>query len=468
MTYGTDKLQDPHEFETEFGRVLNGLKYPRLLVIFDNLDRVTHDKALEVLSTIKTFLEPKDTENKKKEVVFLIPCDAPAIKSHVASVYKTEPNYAAFDPDEFLRKFFNTIIWIPDFIPSELESFARNMLKKTKAKDLDDDKVAWIITKAFRENPRQVVQFTNILLANYLLVKEREKGGDLPKDFAKTNIAQLAKYLILSELFPGEMDELRNNKISNLAEVKISDLTTKHKDLFMKFRGETPDIPIENLRIFFSLRHSDHEKSFSGIDSFITLLEDKKIEDARKYFEKLDFSKPEKIDDFSQVIKDELGNKTNPVSAVNLIGSLLTLLDEKKIFLNPTAYTEINNKLSGVGLKFIHFIDPAILDRQLLVPHPDYRQAIVTQWIESIEDDLSHKTNYQLTEGFIKSVFGVFAEHNNYLDSALLEKVQAILTTHLTANIEIAEIVTKDADRQKRFVSPEYIRASLSRYLREP
>jgi hypothetical protein len=70
----------------------------------------------------------------------------------------------AFDPDEFLRKFFNTIIWIPDFIPSELEAFARARLKETGVPLLDNDYVAWIITKAFRNNPRQIIQFTNILL----------------------------------------------------------------------------------------------------------------------------------------------------------------------------------------------------------------------------------------------------------------------------------------------------------------
>lgn len=224
VSYGADKFSDPHEFEEEFGRVLRALRHPRVLIIFDNLDRVMHDKVVEVLSTVKTFLEPQDIAEEKREVVFLVPCDAKAIKQHLSSVYnpadKAGTNHA-FDPDEFLRKFFNTIVWIPDFIPSELEAFARSRLKETSVSLLDDDYVAWIITKAFRNNPRQIIQFTNILLANYLLVEEREgENKDFPTGFLKENVPQLTKYLILNQLFPDEMDTLREKKVLDLNEVE--------------------------------------------------------------------------------------------------------------------------------------------------------------------------------------------------------------------------------------------------------
>ena len=87
--------------------------------------------------------------------------------------------------------------------------------------------------ESFRENPRQIVQFTNILLANYLLVKEREGKGDFPDGFAKANIAQLTKYLILSELFPEEMEALRDMKVLDLEDVKEGELTTKNKKVLL-------------------------------------------------------------------------------------------------------------------------------------------------------------------------------------------------------------------------------------------
>ncbi len=464
VTYGVDKLQDPHQFEAEFGRILGGLKNPRLLVIFDNLDRVTHDKSLEVLSTIKTFLEPKDIEDKKKEVVFLVPCDARAIKSHVANVYKSNEGDTPFSPDEFLRKFFNSIIWIPDFIPSELESFARASLQSTKVLDLEDDRVAWIITKAFRENPRQIVQFTNILLANYLLVKEREGKGDFPDGFAKANIAQLTKYLILSELFPDEMEALRDAKVLDLEDVKENELTTKNKKGFIKFLGETQqDIPIDNLKIFFTLRRSEQEKKLPGIESFISLLEDKKVDEAREYFDKLgDFSNPQTQDDLSQVIKTELENKTNPVSAVSLIGTLLAILSEKNIALSDTAYGEINNKLTVLCLKSLHSITPAVLDQQILASFSTYRSTIVKQWVEVLEDRVEGKGVYQVTDAFTNDVLRVFADHPEYLDTTLLNQVKKLLHEKLAANSEVTDIFIKDSKIQKIYLTPEYVRAIFS------
>lgn len=463
VTYGVDKLQDPHQFEAEFSRILGGLKNTRLLVVFDNLDRVTHDIALEVLSTIKTFLEPRDIEDKKKEVVFLVPCDARAIKSHVANVYKSNGGETPFSPDEFLRKFFNSIIWIPDFIPSELESFARASLRRTKASDLEDDRVAWIITKAFRENPRQIIQFTNILLANYLLVKEREGKGDFPEGFAKDNIAQLTKYLILSELFPDEMESLRDMKVLDLEDVKEDEITTNNKKGFFKFLSETQqDIPIKNLRILFTLRRSEQEKNFPGIESFISLLEDKKTEDARKYFDKLgDFSDPQVRDDFSQVIKTELENKTNPVSAISLIGTLLTILSEKNITLSNTAYGEINNKLTSLCLNSLHTVAPGVLNQQLLTPIAGYRYTVVKQWIDVLIERLNNTATYQVTDTFINEVLNVFAENPGYLDATQLARVKKLLYQKLAANSEVGDIFVKDSTRQKTFLTPEYVREAI-------
>ncbi len=105
-----EKFQDPIEFENSFHNILNNLteKVDKIVVVFDNLDRVSGMKAVEIISTIKTFLEPVDKNIEKKDVVFIIPCDAVAIKKHLESVFEIKDKLYA---DEFLRKFFNTIIF---------------------------------------------------------------------------------------------------------------------------------------------------------------------------------------------------------------------------------------------------------------------------------------------------------------------------------------------------------------------
>ncbi len=460
-TFGQDRFKDPHQFEQEFSRILRHLVHRKIVIVFDNLDRVTQEGALKVLATIKTFLEPKDIENKEKDVIFLIPCDAGAIRKHIAGVYAINAKSSPFDPDEFLRKFFNAILWIPEFIPEELEAYARSSLRETKVVDLDNDKVAWVITKAFRENPRQIIQFINILLANYLLIKEREgTEKDFLPGFLPDNIAQLAKYLILYELFPDEMEKLRKDKVLNLQEATTRELETCKKDEFLNFVKETElDIPIANLRIFFTLRRSEHEKRFPGIESFIAFLEDRKEEEAQKYYAQLkDMNKEEKIEAFSHVIKMELENKTNPVSIASLIATLLSVLDFHKVKLTATAYGEIYNKLAGPAKSYIHTIKTYVLSRQLLKPYAQYRNVIIEQWIDVLDNQTQDKPSYKIDDKFVTDLLVIFGEQPTYLNAKTLQKLKEILAkARYSQNTLINETIIKNSDLQKRLITPAYI-----------
>jgi hypothetical protein len=463
VNYGVDKFADPHQFEEEFGRILCGLKNPRVLIIFDNLDRVMHDKVAEVLATVKTFLEPADLANNQKEVIFLVPCDAKAIKQHLSSVYGSSDPSAkhTFDPDEFLRKFFNTIVWIPDFIPSELESFARSQLKETNVELLDNDYVAWIITKAFRNNPRQVIQFTNILLANYLLVVEREgENKDFEVGFLKNNIPQLTKYLVLNQLFPEEMDALREKKILDLSEVTPEDLNNiSTKKAFLSFVEQTKNIPITDLRAFFTLRRSDQEKKFPGFSSFIALLEDSQVDDSKKYFAQLgDFSQADFVSNFSQAIKEELEGKTNPVSTINLIHTLFAILGENKLILTSTLYEEIDHILSDRCKDQLHTISPDAMDEILLGNTPAYRGHIITQWLKVAEDVLSGANKFKSNREFVTEVFSLFAKRPDYLNATQNKKAQQLLANNLAGDVPIAKTLAASPDAQTKILDGEYVR----------
>ena len=464
-TFGADKFEDPHEFENEFVNILAQLKNPRILVIFDNLDRVTQEKVAEVLSTIKTFLEPEKSR-VNKDVIFLIPCDARAIKEHLSNTYGSSSNYT-FDADEFLRKFFNTILWIPDFIQSELETFAKDRLKETKVDVLSNDYVAWLITKAFRNNPRQIIQFVNILLANYLLVQEREGDGkDFPPDFLKDNIPQLTKYLVLNQLFPDEMEVLREQKLLNLEEVKEDDLKdTKSKDAkktraeFIKFIRETPTIPISNLRIFFTLRRSEQEKQFAGFDTFVALLEDLQLEESEKYFSQLgDFSQPDLIEAFSQAIKTALVEKINPVSLINLIYSLFNILDKNSLTLSSTAYEEIHNTLRDKCQEQIPLINPSLMDRVFLEKYAQYRAPVISQWVNVVETYAGGDRS--ISKETLDGIIGVFVRHPEYLTGQEATRFKTALSgSELPKDVEIAKIFLENEDAQKTFLGNPYVKA---------
>lgn len=456
-SFGVDKFEDPHEFEEEFANILKALNHPRIVIVFDNLDRVTHDKVAEVLSTIKTFLEPGDIEDDKKEVVFLVPCDARAIKHHLANLYGSTDKFT-FDSDEFLRKFFNTIVWIPDFIPVELESLAKDSLHDTKVPTLDNNYVAWIITKAFRDNPRQIIQFVNILLANYLLVAERQGDDkDFPADFLADNVSQLTKYLILNQLFPDEMDILREKKILDLEEVKSTDLPTKKGDEFIKFTKETKNIPIPNLRIFFTLRRSEQEKKFPGFESFITLLEDRKTTEAKEYLDKIgDITDSVVVSDFAQAIKTEIENKTNPVSLANLISTLFTIIGENNLTMSGPLFQEISSILIGICKEQLHLISPKSVNDILFTLYASDRSALVSQWITALEGMVANDSHYPLNRSFITEVFDVLTANPQFLDATQTPKIQQLLTSNYPRDIEIAQMLIRTDVAQKKIGSAQY------------
>jgi len=456
-TFSIDRFRDPYEFEKEFVRIIKNLVPRRILIIFDNLDRVTRDRAIEVLATIKTFLEPKDIEITEKETVFLIPCDVEAIKTYICSLYKIKGQKRPFDPDEFIKKFFNSIIWIPDFIPSELESYTADRLKETDVGDLDKDVVAWIIAKAFRENPRQIKQFINLLLAHYLLIKERSgKGKDFQEDFLLNNTPQLTEYLILNQLFSEEMQELRNEKIWNLEEVNKEILQTGEAAKFLKFIDETKQIiSLKNLRIFFTLRRSEEEKEFPGIEEFISFLKDRKEEEAKKFLNNIKDFKNRK-ESFGRIIKGALESERNPVAATNIINTLFVSLNSIGQSLDKTVYGEVCTRLTSSSKEYLHTTSPSELTSQLLSPFPEYRSSIIKHWVVILEDQKNSPPKYQVDNKFLEQLFKIMVENSDWF-YGYQERIKKVLAEKFTQEMYIAELFSKKEEAQKAFISPDYI-----------
>ena len=363
-----DKFKDPHEFEDEFRRLIKyGLSSRKLVIVFDNLDRVSGEKAVEIITTIKTFLEPIDKELTKKSITFIIPCDDKAIKRHLKKSlgygkYKEGFNKYA---DEYLRKFFNTIIWIPEFYETELEDHAYNELQKTKIPAFNDLILAGLIVKVFDQNPRQITQFVNILLSNYLLMKKREEN--LSGFNIDSNVSQLAKFLLLKQRFPDILDNYRQALCFNLEEDIFSDAEKSAKfeieqDRVIKFRSFqrlTNFIRIENLDLFFKFRLTKFEEQFENSAKLIKLIESNEIEliinseinskeesklvDNKAYLDTLDLEN--KIVGFSNIVKEKIQKNIYPVYVIQFIDSVFHLTKKYELKLNTETYRVIYQKL---------------------------------------------------------------------------------------------------------------------------
>lgn len=114
-----ENFSNSYEFEAEFKRILQFIQITdKLLIVFDNLDRVNESVMKEIFGSIKTYLEPKNQKNTK--VLFLIPCNEDSIKK----CYKEDHS--------FLEKIFNVSLTMPSLHANDLDSFTKKILEDTE------------------------------------------------------------------------------------------------------------------------------------------------------------------------------------------------------------------------------------------------------------------------------------------------------------------------------------------------
>src|SRR3989344_9339385 len=73
-----ERLNSPEQFEALFKLILKKVA-KKVVIVFDNIDRVQGDAAIKILSAIKAFLDPAGVVG----LVFIVPCDSEAIISQI-------------------------------------------------------------------------------------------------------------------------------------------------------------------------------------------------------------------------------------------------------------------------------------------------------------------------------------------------------------------------------------------------
>lgn len=391
-----DKFSDPAQFEKEFIFIVDSLneKTKKVLIVFDNLDRVTEGKAVEVLTTVKTFLEPKLKNHEENvTIIFLIPCDNEAIHKHIKNMYflKTNnhnnlSNLKDPESEEFLNKFFNCKVTIPDFVPSEFEQFALKQLERSgipqfqENTDVKND-VAWVIVQAYRNNPRRIIHFINDLSALYILLLYRVETGEFDLTFINENLPQIAKFLVIEKKFPECLRAMISEGYANPEHYVVKpQFSIDRGRKFKEFVDSTRDIPIRNIFLFSRLRLSESEKKIPGIHYLFQLMEQSNLEEILKYIEQNNLIDNES--DFSNALKDELENKKIHQTKVQFIKSLFHIKTNTKINFSNTLYTTIYNKIDE-DYNILSEIHPSLVHGSLVVPKPihDRVSRIVGYWI---------------------------------------------------------------------------------------
>ena len=157
------------------------IKYDKLIISIDNIDRCNKEHSMRLLSATKNFMEFCDC-------IFIIPLADSAIFSQLAETYSEK------ESKEYLRKFFNSTIRLNEYSQNDIYDYTYNLIKKNfNFEKTIQSRLAHLISQGFTNNPRRVIHFLNNLKTEISIYKNLE---DEPGQLS-TNILYVAKILII-------------------------------------------------------------------------------------------------------------------------------------------------------------------------------------------------------------------------------------------------------------------------------
>ena len=150
--------------QLKFKEVVTSHQDRKVLVILDNLDRLTGDTAVEALAEIRSFVE-----FDKSRCLFLVPLDREALERHLRRTMGGDDRSAR----DYLDKFFNLDVILTKPVTSDLRAWTRDDLLKGLFPDVDSSvlsRVAEYAAAAAEGSPRATKRILNgVYTRAYLL-----------------------------------------------------------------------------------------------------------------------------------------------------------------------------------------------------------------------------------------------------------------------------------------------------------
>jgi hypothetical protein len=205
------RTEDPDRFHRLFRELVSYTKPPRLVIAVDNLDRCPPDVALELLATIKTYLEPASKQAEGTDVLFVLAIDDDALLHQLNRVAGMDGE--AFTPHEYLRKIFTATVRMAPLHRQDLRAFAIQCFGEMRPPlgltGDEERQLATFMDAALRSTPRQVIQFLNNLLLRIEVVRGRERAtADVP---LSDHLLVIAKLALIEESWPGRYRALQQS-----------------------------------------------------------------------------------------------------------------------------------------------------------------------------------------------------------------------------------------------------------------
>jgi hypothetical protein len=241
ITIHKSKMIEPEKFELIFEEMVHkilkrkrtvwkwikgavGISEPeskkKLLIVIDNIDRCHEELVIQLLLTIKNFLD-------KKNVIFILPIDEKGV-----TFFLKQSNQ---DATEFLRKIFNTTIRIKSFSNDEMFDFSWNLVQNYQLEPMGISReIVHMACQEYTTNPRKIIQFLNNFQMEIHLVHEQEKNEYLKDNQVSNNFEFLAKLSIIREEWPDLYVQIFENQylLSKIDKALIENLYKENGDSF--------------------------------------------------------------------------------------------------------------------------------------------------------------------------------------------------------------------------------------------
>jgi len=334
-TLTTRRIEEPDQFSAKFEKLMGAVRAKRLVVAIDNLDRCSPEHAVEVLSTIKTYLEPSleppdrrllgrfADEPSVKEAVFLIAADSDALRRHLVAQEThrsegTDPDLVRRYVDEYLRKFFSATIPVRAMLDEDVRKFVEEHLRRVADAHGQSEalsRLAEMCGTGLRGNPRRVNQFANDLELRLALLAAREaedsRGQRKIQPPISDNLLMVAKLLLVEEEWPARFAQLQANprlleeweRVARQAHgapppaAGTDDVEQPKPDpewpRFAAFLRITADVTTPNIRAFLLLKQSQEEVQLPGFLAFRELVVAGDRDEVRARIDSQEFAPPE-------------------------------------------------------------------------------------------------------------------------------------------------------------------------------
>ena len=326
------RLEYPDQFARNFRELLDNVTSERLVIAIDNLDRCSPARVTEILSSVKTFLEPgfEDAGEQEgsfsttlkrrlrkaareerclKRMCFIVAADDAALRRHLTAQELSKsrgandsnrageaegqskaalPAEVRASVEEYLRKFFGASLRIRALLDEDIRKFVAEQLETfITSRSLDQetaDSVIEMTSQGLKRNPRRIKQFVNNLQLRLQILAERKVQGRIQID---ANVRVVAKLAIIEEEFPAEFEELEINPALLAgwhAQASAPDGTAMESGErqlppeLISFLRFTDDIQPRDIRAYLNLKQTKNELQLPRHSEFVDLLDGGEVE----------------------------------------------------------------------------------------------------------------------------------------------------------------------------------------------